>query len=221
MIYLSKFNHYAQELDKAFKEAAEQYTILYNNLEDAKFRHNTRRDSLDRVERARAELDLEEAQNNITSQRDVIWGNFESKMKMLRAELAKEVKAASLVNPEAIDNAALELLKTGAMTPEEYAHFADKYDENPTMLRLIGHYAGEASNKATDGKTSVALAGIASACAAGESKAMRAWDDLERTAKYCSGGGYDGGRRSTRDPGYIMAMIKSWDSLTGEKIENF
>lgn len=218
---MSKFNHYAQKLDKAFKEAAEQYTILYNNLDGAKFRYNTRRDSLDRVERARAELDLEEAQKNINSQRDVIWENFESKMRMLRTELAKEVKAASLVNPDAIDNAALELLKTGAMTPEEYLHFADKYDENPTMLRLIGHYAGEASNKATDGKTSVALAGIASACAAGESKAMRAWEDLERTAKYCSGGGHDGFRRSTRDPGYIMDMIKSWDSLAGKKIENF
>ena len=215
---MSKFNHYAQELDKAFKEAAEQYTILYKNLNACKRKHNTYKDSLDRVERVRAELDLEEAQQHITSLQSAIWDEFNDKVKMLRKELEKEVKAASLVNPDAIDNAALELLKTGAMTPEEYAHFADKYDENPTMLRLIGHYAGEASNKATDGKTSVALAGIASACAAGESKAMRAWDDLERTAKYCSGGGYDGGRRSTRDPGYIMAMINSWDSLTGELI---
>ena len=51
--------------------------------------------------------------------------------------------------PLTMDSNALELLKSGVLTSDDYAAFMEKYDSNPTMLKLLAHYAAEAA-KATE-----------------------------------------------------------------------
>lgn len=59
----------------------------------------------------------------------------------LRAELAEKVRRDSLVNPDDVDSKALPLLESGVMKADDFAALTERYNENPTMLRLIALYA--------------------------------------------------------------------------------
>lgn len=59
----------------------------------------------------------------------------------LRAELAEKVRRDSLVNPDDVDSRALSLLESSVMKAGDFAALAERYNENPTMLRLIALYA--------------------------------------------------------------------------------
>lgn len=55
----------------------------------------------------------------------------------LRAELAEKVRKASLVSPGDVEPQALALLESGVMKADDFAALAERYGENPTMLRLV------------------------------------------------------------------------------------
>ena len=125
----------------------------------------------------------------------------------------------SLADPSAIDSNAVELMKTGVLTVDDYFGFADRYDGNPTMLKLIGHHAKEAADSADDRKGKVALTVLAQDCAKGTGKTLKAWDSMMTAANYCSGRGGSGNRRTT--PGVTLSMGEWWEQLSGEIVENF
>lgn len=131
----------------------------------------------------------------------------------------EEVQTSNLADPSAIDSNAVELMKTGVLTVDDYFGFADRYDGNPTMLKLIGHYAKEAADSADDRKDKVALTVLAQDCAKGTGKTLKAWDSMMTAANYCSGRGGSGNRRIT--PGVTLSMGEWWEQLSGEIIENF
>lgn len=214
---MSKYNSYARNLDAAFRAARDEYTAVYNEL--AKAKENASTAGLDAVKQQIATLQLQEAENKMRTETARIWAAFDAKAAELRSALEKEVQTSNLADPSAIDSNAVELMKTGVLSVDDYFGFADRYDGNPTMLKLIGHYAKEAADGTDDRKDRVALTVLAQDCAKGTGKTLKAWDSMMTAANYCSGRGGSGNRRPT--PGVTLSMGEWWEQLSGEIIENF
>ena len=214
---MSEFNHFAKELDAAFRTARSEYAAVYDELTKAK--ENASAAGLDAVKKQIATLQLQEAENSLRKETARIWTEFDAKAADLRRALEKEVQTSTLADPSAIDSSAVELMKTGVLTVDDYFGFADRYDGNPTMLKLIGHYAKEAADSADDRKDKVALTVLAQDCAKGTGKTLKAWDSMMTAANYCSGRGGSGNRRTT--PGVTLSMGEWWEQLSGEIIVNF
>lgn len=214
---MSKYNSYARNLDAAFRAARDEHTAVYNELTKAK--ENASAAGLDAVRQQIATLQLQEAEKKMRQETERIWSVFDAKAAELRSALEKEVQTSNLADPSAVDGNAVELMKTGVLTVDDYFSFADKYSENSTMLKLIGHYAKEAADSADDRKDKVVLTVLAQDCAKGTGKTLKAWDSMMTAANYCSGRGGSGNRRTT--PGLTLSMGEWWEQLSGEIIENF
>ena len=222
---MSKFNIYARRLDEAFKEARSEYNTAFCAFQEAQ---QTSRDANawrpgdsaeeKQVRTARAALKLHDAEAAFNEVSARVWDNFKTTRRTIRAELEQEVRAANLANPDAIDNNALELLKTGVLSPADYSAFMERFDSNATMLKLLGHYAAEAA-KATDSRReAAALNAIALDCQSGEGAVMRAFDDLCKVSDYCRGERHEGDRLR---PEHTAIMSEKWDDLAGEAVESF
>lgn len=147
-----------------------------------------------------------------------VWDNFKATRRTIRAELEQAVRAANIANPDAIDNNALELMKTGVLSPADYSAFMERFDSNHTMLKLVGHYAAEAAKTTDSRREAATLNAIALDCQSGEGAVMRAFDDLSKVSDYCRGERYEGDKFR---PGHTANMSEYWDSLAGEAVENF
>ena len=223
---MSKYNTYARQLDAAFRSARDEYAAAYDNLVQARradtdakaWRPNdTAEDKQLRTATAALDLNKAEAEFKIADGR--IWPEFDTRCKELRRELEKDVQKSSLATPDAIDANALELLKSGALTVEDYYSFAERYESNATMLRVISKYALDASEDADDTKDAVALRILSDNCKNGAGAVLRAWNELEGLASYCSGRG--GNRNAATSPDMVVSMGKWWEELAGQAIENF
>lgn len=223
---MSKYNTYARQLDAAFRSARDEYVAAYDNLVQARradtdakaWRPNdTAEDKQLRTSTTALRLSEADAEFKIADRR--IWPEFDAKCKELRRELEKDVQKSSLANPDAIDANALELLKSGALTVEDYYSFAERYESNATMLRVISKYALDASENADDTKDAVALRILSDNCKNGAGAVLRAWNELEGLASYCSGRG--GNRNAATSPDMVVSMGKWWEELAGQAIENF
>ena len=223
---MTKYNVYAKQLDAAFRTARDEYAKSYAELQAAQQANEDAgawRPDDDaankqlRVATTALELNKAEAAFKITEIK--VWPEFDAKCKELRKELEKDVQKDGLANPDAIDANALELLKSGALTVEDYYSFAERYESNATMLRVISKYALDASENADDTKDAVALRILSDNCKTGMGTVLRAWNELEGVASYCSGRG--GSSRSVATPEHIISMGKWWEELAGQAIENF
>lgn len=223
---MSRYNTYARRLDTAFKTARDEYAEAYSSLEQARqadtdakaWRPNDNEEDK-RLRIATAALELNKANAAFKIAEARIWPEFDAKCKELRKELEKDVQKSSLANPDAIDANALELLKSGALTVEDYYSFAERYESNATMLRVISKYALDASEDADDTKDAVALRILSDNCKNGAGAVLRAWNELEGLASYCSGRG--GNRNAATSPDMVVSMGKWWEELAGQAIENF
>lgn len=223
---MSKFNDFAKEFDAAFKAARDEYAAAYDNLVQARrvdtdakaWRPNDTAEDK-QLRTATAALDLNRAAAEFKIAGGRIWAEFDVKCKELRKGLEKAVQKDGLANPEAIDANALELLKSGVLTVEDYSAFSEKYSGNSTMLKLVAKYALEASEKTDDVEDAAALRILSDNCKTGMGTVLRAWNELEGVASYCSGRG--GSSRTAIDPTHIISMGKWWEELAGQSIENF
>ena len=213
----TKYNHFAKDLDIAFKAARDEYAAAYNAVEQT--RKAMQDAGTDALKRQIATLQLQEAEKKMRQETARIWTEFDAKAAELRSALEKEVQTSNLADPSAIDSNAVELMKTGVLTVDDYFGFADKYSENPTMLKLVGYYAREAADSADDRKDKAALTVLAQDCAKGAGPTLKAWDSMMTAANYCSGRGGSGNRRPT--PGVTLSMGEWWEQLSGEIVENF
>ena len=211
---MSEFNHFAKELDEAFRTAR---SAVYDELTKAK--ENASAAGLDAVKQQIATIQLREAEKKMQQETRRIWAVFDAKAAELRSALEKEVRASKCVDPTAVDAAGVELMKSGILTTDDYYALAEKYDGNVTMLRLLSKYAADAATDADNRKDRVALTVLSQDCAKGTGKILKAWDSMMTTANYCSGRGGSGNRRIT--PGVTLSMGEWWDQLSGEIIENF
>lgn len=213
---MSKFNKYAKDMDAAFKSARTEYTAAVKKLQAAEqARHIAGADAMTRNLK---ELEYKAAEKDFWAASDRIWDQFNKTRQQLKNGLEADIKANNSANPDAIDSNALELLKSGIMTPDDYYALLDKYDNNSTMLRLIGKYAQAAADDTTDDRAARgALLQVAQACKDGQGNVMRAWDSISQVADYCSGQAH--GRREK--PGYVISMGEKWEQLATEAIDNF
>ena len=221
----TKYNHFAKDLDAAFKAARDEYVEAYQRFQQAQ-QANCRANAWTpnesaaekQVKTARAALALHDAEAAFTEASARVWGDFKTTRRTIRAELEQEVRAANLANPDAIDNNALELLKTGILSPSDYSAFMERFDGNATMLKLIGHYAAEAAKTTDSRREAAALNAIALDCQSGEGAVMRAFDDLCTVSDYCRGERHEGDRIR---PEHTSIMSEKWDDLAGEAVESF
>ena len=213
----TKYNHFAKDLDTAFKAARDEYAAAYNAVEQT--RKAMQDAGQDALKRQIATLQLQEAEKKMRQETGRIWSVFDAKAAELRSALEKEVQASKCVDPTAVDAAGVELMKSGILTADDYYSLAEKYDGNVTMLRLLSKYAADAATDADNRKDRAALTVLSRECANGTGKTLKAWDDLMTTVNYCSGRG--GTCRRQQTPGVVAHMGEWWDELSGEIIENF
>ena len=221
---MSQYNQYAKKLDDAFKAARDEFSTAYNNLQSAKQDNDAARVWREETYKGENELRRQIAKGNLLKAEQAlratetrVWADFDRQKAWIRSDLEKAVRANSAANPDVVDANALELLKSGILTADDYFTLVDKYDNNPTMLRLIAKYAQEAaSNKDTDAKTRGALYMLADQCRNGKNRIMRSFDDLCRISDYCSGRA--GGRYSS---GHAASMADKWEQLSGTAVEGF
>ena len=213
----TKYNHFAKDLDIAFKAARDEYAAAYNAVEQT--RKAMQDAGQDALKRQIATLQLQEAEKKMRQETGRIWSVFDAKAAELRNALSNEVQASKCVDPTAVDAAGVELMKSGILTADDYYSLAEKYDGNVTMLRLLSKYAADAATDADNRKDRAALTVLSRECANGTGKTLKAWDDLMTTVNYCSGRG--GTCRRQQTPGVVAHMGEWWDELSGEIIENF
>ena len=212
---MSQFNIYARKLDEAFKEARSEYNTAFRALQEAQQASRdanawTPGDSEARIDCAAVGLHDAEATFNEASAR--VWDNFKSTRRTIRAELEQAVRTADIVNPDAINSNALELMKSGVMTSGDYAAFVKKYGNNPTMLRLISHYSAEAAKAQDNSGEAVALNAISEACQSWKGKVLQKFDDL---SDYC------GDITGHEEPDEVSRVSEKWDELSLNAVENF
>lgn len=223
---MTKYNVYAKQLDAAFRTARDEYAKSYAELQAAQQANEDAgawRPDDDaankqlRVATTALELNKAEAAFKITETK--VWPEFDAKCKELRKELEKDVQKDGLANPDAIDANTVELLKAGVLTVEDYYSLAERYEGNSTMLRLLGKYALDESIASGDIKEAAALRMLSDNCKNGAGAVLRAWNELEGLASYCSGRG--GNRNAATSPDMVVSMGKWWEELSGQVIENF
>ena len=216
---MSKFNSYAKKLDEQARAAFKAYRdaeAAYKKAEQRAKEYPQRNGFVDAqyaAKSARAQADFLEAKQAYDTARRA-FRDSDRQFDGMRRELAAAIDDAYSADPAQLDTATLELLKSGILNAGEYTKLLEqaKAASNPTMVRMIGRYAGEAAK------------------ARGESHGM---NDREaqalRVAEYNSRS-YTGGdrlqafdnmvelyHRCTNNPG----MIDHWDEFTAETVENF
>ena len=212
---MSKYNSYARDLDASFKAARQEYVEAWNKLQAAK----EARGNGGAMARQLAELRYQQAEMDFKEADARIWPKFNGLRADLRAALERDVRGGNLASPDAVDHSGLELMKSGILSADDFYSLAEKYDDNPTMLRFVAKYAKEAADDmdSTRAKDRGALYQLAQVCGQGQSRTMREWDDLSKIADYCSGQ-----TRNRRDtPTHTISMGKWWEQLSGEIVENF
>ena len=85
---MSEFNHFAKDLDAAFKAARDEYAAAYNAVEQA--RKAMQDAGPDALKRQIATLQLQEAENSLRKETARIWTEFDAKAAELRRALEKE-----------------------------------------------------------------------------------------------------------------------------------
>lgn len=212
---MSKYNSYARDLDASFKAARQEYVEAWNKLQAAK----EARGNGGAMACQRAELRYQQAEMDFKEADARIWTKFNGLRADLRAALERDVRGGNLASPDAVDHSGLELMKSGILSADDFYSLAEKYDDNPTMLRFVAKYAKDAADDmdSTRAKDRGALYQLAQVCGQGQSRTMREWDDLSKIADYCSGQ-----TRNRRDtPTHTISMGKWWEQLSGEIVENF
>lgn len=139
---MSEFNIYARKLDTAFKEARSEYNTAFRALQEAQQASRDANawkpgDSAEekQIRTTRAALKLHDAEATFDEVSARVWDNFKATRRTIRAELEQAVRAANIANPDEIDNNALELMKTGVLSPADYSAFMERFDSNHTMLK--------------------------------------------------------------------------------------
>ncbi len=149
---MSRFNSYARKVDEIAKAAFEAYRKAEKDYKDAeaKAKQTPQRRGWAEAEyaakAARAHADfLEKQKEYIVAKR--AFANSITQFAPIRRELAAAIDDAYSVDPAQLDADTLELLKSGIMTGSEYKKLLDqaKAANNPTMVRMIGKYAGDAA----------------------------------------------------------------------------
>lgn len=151
------FSQYIDDVDKIIKETVHKHDMASIALADARTRNEkaqaNREYSRDKkaVEAAAYREAEADHRKSLRSLQDETRATF----KALRQSLEKHIAEYTAADPEKVDQNAVVLLNSGVMRDTDLVAMANKYWNNPTMLKLI---AGEAEKNLTDSKTARILA---------------------------------------------------------------
>ena len=152
---MSKWNSYGKRINEIVKRGTDAYREAEKALqaaEKATKQYPQRMGVVDAsyaAKSARAQADLLEAKEKMKQARATLTRG-ETEIANLRKEMAAAVDSESVLDASQIDNNSLELLKSGVMSTNDYIAMYEKHSSNPTMLRLIGKYAGDAAEHESD-----------------------------------------------------------------------
>ncbi len=218
---MSKYNEYAKRLDRAFVEAREKYEVTLRYFEAAKKNYESAKrwqpetyigENESRKIIAKAYFD--EATARMDDAKRTIWPEFEREAKRIGQELETAVKADNVASPDSVDTNGLELLKSGIMGADDYEAMLQRYDENPTMLRLMSKYAFEAADSKLPNDDRAVLYRVANEARNGRNATLRSWDNLVGIAMTCSG-------IQSIGKSYIPQMGAYWDEASSGIVEEF
>ena len=212
---MSKYNSYAKRVDELARGLFNEYNKALEGFQRAEvyYKANKRPDhgmwSADAEKIAlaaeaeakyqRAKADLEKAKNALN--------NGKAQIRSIQREFETALDADIRIDPKALDMATVEILKSGILRPHEYAQLVSDNASNPTMARMIGAYAGQALEKASDRAERTHLLH-----AVEDSKKADGGERRESFDNFCTI--YD---KCANNP----ALIACWDELTNNMVPNF
>lgn len=219
---MSKFNDYARRLDTLARENFQKYINAkeeYENACDKLAQYPQHYGNVDHEyerKRVRAIADHADAKAAF----DVVKNEYADtvrEVKKIRAELVNAIEADYIVDPEQLDNATVELLKSSVLKPADYERFMNDAleNENHAMVRMIAKYAEDASKALENSgmeqskyfESRERLNNVVNACKTDDGREyLEAFDFLADVYK-----------RSVNNP----AMIPFWDQLTTHAVEGF
>lgn len=161
---------------------------------------------------ARALAELREAELEMKKAKDA-FKDGRNQFKQIRAELADVLEDDHAATPDKLDLSTLELLKSGIMKASDYTRLFDKAkaDNNYTMCKVIGKYAGDAAadkaKRSGESKEVSALryVGWRSENETGDDR-LKAFDNMTDLYNRCEAN---------------PRMIDYWDEFTSDTVENF
>jgi len=211
---MSKFNHYARELNeiatgafKTFKEADKKLKEATDAI-NKYGRYGANIPQGMAAEHARAKANYYDAKDAFEAAKKGLSTNSEE-IKTLRKNLVSAIDAENMANPAQLNTATLELLKSGILSANEYAHLLEqaKSEGNNTMVRLIGKYAADAAKNTQDSAQAMILRGVAY-----DSKSISGADRVQAFDYML-----DVMNRASNNP----AMVDCWDELTADTVAKF
>ncbi len=217
---MSEFNEYAKQVDKIARASFKEYETAADALKKAEDQVSSLRRDYHSVNSPQYAIKSAKAQANYLEAKDALrmakrsLEEHEKEISALRQNLSNAVAKHFAADPSALDSNTMELLKSGILKSNDYEPMLNNALEsgNHTMARMISKYADKDAQ--AEGKRS----GFNSQ----EAKRLR---NIAYTAKAYNGDYImqnfdviaDVYHRATRNPG----MIKMWDELTSEVVENF
>ena len=214
---MSRFNEYARKADAYAKAVFEEYAAAERKLQAAESKRNAfpRRNGQGYeydAKAARYEAEYVEAKAEYEKLRRDMRDNKANGLQPIRSELERAVADAFAANPEHLDAATLELLKSGILSADEHNRLIDKAtaDNNPTMVRLIAKHAKDRAAQADEDRNPDTARAFRAVAYKGNSvngnSYLEAFDVMASCFNRCM--------KNT-------ALMSHWDELNGEIVENF
>lgn len=214
---MSRFNEYARKADAYAKAVFEEYAAAESKLKAAESKRNAypRRNGQGYeydAKAARYEAEYVEAKAEYEKLRRDMRDNKANGLQPIRSELERAVADAFAANPEHLDAATLELLKSGILSADEHNRLIDKAtaDNNPTMVRLIAKHAKDRAAQADEDRNPDTARAFRAVAYKGNSvngnSYLEAFDVMASCFNRCM--------KNT-------ALMSHWDELNGEIVENF
>ena len=214
---MSRFNEYARKADAYAKAVFEEHAAAESKLKAAESKRNAypRKNGLGYeydAKSARFEAEYQEAKAEYEKLRREMRDYKANGLKPIRSELEKALADAFAANPEHLDAATLELLKSGILSADEHNRLIDKAtaDNNPTMVRLIAKHAKDRADQADADRNTDAARAFRAVAYKGNSvngnDYLQAFDAMTSCFSRCM--------KNT-------ALMSHWDELNGEIVENF
>lgn len=182
-------------LDAAVKHSRRLHKEAVGRLDAAqdkvaKCRNLSDFDTVQRLQKETAKLELDKIKSEIRPQISTIWNDFDTKAAQIRRELAAALEEADVYHASDLDANAAALLSSGTMRPKDFQAMAAEFGENPTVLALLRKAAKEAAEKMTDpkqGQDRGMLLSIANDARTDSEKLLKGYDDLTYIARMFSG----------------------------------
>lgn len=151
------FSQYIDDIDKIIKEAVNKHDMASIALANARKRNEkaqANRDYSHDKKTVKAAM-FREAEADYKKEVVAIQDDMETSFKALRLSLVKHIAEYTAADPGKVDQSAVMLLNSGSMRDTDLVALANKYWNNPTMLKLV---ASAAEKNLTDSKTARVLA---------------------------------------------------------------